>query len=143
MAMLLCAKNLSRALTRNVCSQTFDPLSPEPFKDSLWIKGDGQWHRGITTVNEIYMKRNSLSSILLGILAVSALANLVLCFFYAQNLRTFRNLQPLLPQIQQNRVIASSLVNDVVEYSKTHPDVAPILDTVMKRTPAALKTAGK
>jgi hypothetical protein len=84
------------------------------------------------------MKSNSQPSILLALLAVTIVANLVLCFLYVQNLRTVRNLQPLLPQIQNNRVIANSLLNDVLEYSKTHPDITPILDPIMKKTSTAV-----
>jgi hypothetical protein len=76
------------------------------------------------------MKNNSLPTILLGVLAVSALASLGLCWSFITSVRDARALQPQIAAAQQNRAIASSLAGDVIAYSKTHPDMNPILEAV-------------
>ena len=76
------------------------------------------------------MKSNSLPTILLGVLAVSALASLVLCWSFISSVRDARALQPQVAAAQNNRAIASSLASDVIAYSKTHHDIYPILEAV-------------
>ncbi len=76
------------------------------------------------------MKSNSLPTILLGLLAASALASLVLCWSFITSVRDARALQPQVAAAQNNRAIASSLASDVIGYSKTHPDMNPILEAV-------------
>ena len=76
------------------------------------------------------MKSNSLPTILLGVLAVSAVSSLVLCWSYISNVRDARALQPQVAAAQNNRAIATSLANDVVAYSKAHPD--PALNQILE-----------
>jgi len=76
------------------------------------------------------MKSNSLSTILLGVLAVSAVSSLVLCWSFISSVRDARALQPQVAAAQNNRAIASSLANDVVLYSRAHPD--PALNQILE-----------
>ena len=90
------------------------------------------------------MKSNSFPTILLGVLAVSALASLVLCWSFISSVRDARALQPQVAAAQNNRAIASSLANDVIVYSKTHPDIYPILEAVgLKEKTASTNPAVK
>jgi hypothetical protein len=94
------------------------------------------------------MKSNSLPTILLGVLAISALASLVFCWIIITNLRDARVLQPQVAMVQQNRAVAANLAAEVLDYSKTHPDINPILEAVKLRekpgqTNPAVKPAGK
>jgi hypothetical protein len=94
------------------------------------------------------MKSNSMPTILLGLLAASAVASLVLCWSYISSVRDARALQPMVAAAQNNRAIASSLAAEVVGYSKTHPDMTPILEAVglKEKTVSAnpaLKSASK
>jgi hypothetical protein len=76
------------------------------------------------------MKSNSLPTILLAVLAVSALSSLGLCWSFINNVRDARAMQPQVAAAQQNRAYAASLAGEVVEYSKSHPDMHPILEAV-------------
>lgn len=76
------------------------------------------------------MKSNSLSAVLLGVLAISALASVVLCLMYVAGVRELRSLQGQVAAVQNNRVLATQLAADLVEYSKSNPAVMPILESV-------------
>ncbi len=94
------------------------------------------------------MKSNSLPTILLGVLAVSALTSLVLCWIINTKVRDARAMQPQLAMIQQNRNVAAALASEVLEYSKSHPDIYPILEAVgLREKPGTanpvVKPAGK
>jgi hypothetical protein len=74
------------------------------------------------------MKTSPLTAVLLGIVAVSVIVSLVLCaFLYIPKAREIRNLNAQSAMIQNQRLIVNSLVNDLLEYSKTHKDIEPIL----------------
>jgi len=76
------------------------------------------------------MKNNQLTTILLGLLTLSALASVVLCWLYISSTRDLRALQAQVGFINNNRSIMTALANDAVEYSKRNPDIDPILVTV-------------
>jgi hypothetical protein len=76
------------------------------------------------------MKNNSLTTILLGVLAVSALASVVLCWLYISNTRELRGLQTQASLINNNRALINALAADTLEYSKTHPAIAPVLESL-------------
>jgi hypothetical protein len=76
------------------------------------------------------MKSNSLPAVLLGVLAISALASVVLCVFYVNGVRELRGLQGQMAAVQNNRVLATQLVADLMEYSKKNPAVVPLLESV-------------
>jgi hypothetical protein len=76
------------------------------------------------------MKNNQLTTILLGLLTVSALASVVICWLYISNTREMRMLQAQVGIANNNRTVMSALANDVVEYSKKNADINPILLSV-------------
>jgi len=94
------------------------------------------------------MKNNPLPRVLLGVLLVSALASVVLCWLYISNTRQLRTLQGQLKIINNNRTVMATLANDALEYSKKNPAIDPILESVGLKpaktgTPAATKPATK
>ena len=94
------------------------------------------------------MKNSPLTTILLGVLTLSALASVLLCWMYISNTRELRSLQTQAAMINNNRALINALAADSVEYSKTHPGIEPILESVGlkpgKTTPTAItKPAGK
>jgi hypothetical protein len=76
------------------------------------------------------MKNTPLTTMLLGVLTLSALASVVLCWLHISNTRELRSLQAQAAQINSNRAMINALVNESVEYSKTHPAIEPILESV-------------
>ena len=75
------------------------------------------------------MKNSPLTTVLLGVLVLSALTSVVLCWMYISNARELRNLQAQAGAIQQNRAFVSALANETLEYSKTHPAIEPVLES--------------
>jgi hypothetical protein len=73
------------------------------------------------------MKSNSFASILLGVLFISALASVVLCYMWVQNVRQFRGLQQQVARMNQNKVVATQLAGELIEYSKRNPAIDPLL----------------
>jgi hypothetical protein len=84
----------------------------------------------IVTVPAIDMKNTPLTTILLGVLTLSALASVVLCWLYISNTRELRSLQAQAVQINNNRALIDALARDTVEYSKTHPAIDPLLESI-------------
>lgn len=82
-----------------------------------------------------------MTTVLLGVLTLSALASVVLCLLFTTNTRQKNMLQSQATAIINKRTVITALVNDVVEYSKKNQDVYPILESVGynpgKPTPAA------
>ena len=76
------------------------------------------------------MKNNPLVTVLLGLLTLSVLASVVLCWLYISNTRELRSLQSQAGIIGNNRAVINAMASDVVEYSKKHPDIDPILVSV-------------
>ncbi len=85
---------------------------------------------GIATVPAIDMKNSPLTTILLGVLTLSALASVVLCWLYISNTRELRALQAQTALINYNRGLINALANESVEYGKTHQSIQPILESV-------------
>lgn len=83
------------------------------------------------------MKSNSLSAVLLGVLAISALASVVLCMMYASNVHKLRGLQGQVAAVQNNKVMATQLAADLMEYSKRNQAIIPVLESVGFRPPAS------
>jgi hypothetical protein len=78
----------------------------------------------------IDMKDNPLTTTLLGVLTVSALTSVVLCWLWASNIRDQRELQRRLNMINSSRMVINSLANEAIEYSKKNPAIDPILESV-------------
>ena len=58
----------------------------------------------------------------MGLTACSAVASMILCGLLISNSRQIRTMQIQIAGINQNRAIATSLVNELANYSKTNPD---------------------
>jgi hypothetical protein len=76
------------------------------------------------------MKNSPLSTILLVVLTLSALASVALCWLNISNTRELRTLQSQATLINNNRATINALVNDSMEYSKTHHEIDPVLESV-------------
>jgi hypothetical protein len=78
------------------------------------------------------MKNSQSGSLLLVLLAVAALLSVALCWYYVSSAREVRMLQAQmqgqLRAIQQNSQFIGVLGNELLEYSKTHQDIDPILE---------------
>jgi hypothetical protein len=68
-----------------------------------------------------------MTKVLLGVLTLSVLASVVLCWLYISNTRELRSLQAQASSINNNRAIINALANDTLEYGKTHPALDPVL----------------
>jgi len=86
------------------------------------------------------MKNSPLTTILLVLLAISAVLSLVFCWNYIRKSRELRGLQFQVTQINQRSAAINSLMNDVVEYSKKSPhrDIDHLLESfgLTNRPPA-------
>jgi hypothetical protein len=98
----------------------------------------------IATVPPINMKKSPLTTILLGVLTLSALASVVLCWLNIGNTRDLRTLQAQVTMINNNRTMINALVNDCVEYGKTHHEIDAVLESVgLKQGKPVPATASK
>lgn len=90
------------------------------------------------------MKNSPLTTILLGVLTVSALASVVLFLLNIFDTRELVTLQPQVAAINNQQATVNALVNDSLEYSKTHHEIAPLLESVgLKPAKAAPVPASK
>jgi hypothetical protein len=88
------------------------------------------------------MKNSPLTSILLAVLAISAVWSVVSCMQYISNTREIRQLQNQLAVIQYRQNAFQALLTDTKEYGKTHPQMDPILESVgFKRNAAGSPAA--
>jgi len=76
------------------------------------------------------MKNSPLTSILLAVLAISAVWSVISCMQYISNTREIRQLQIQLATIQYRQTAFQALLSDAKEYGKTHPQLDPILESV-------------
>ena len=90
------------------------------------------------------MKSDPLTGTLVGVLAVSVLLSGWFFYSYAKNTRDIRQSQVVLMNINARRQAMNALVMDVLEYSKTHPAIDPLLEaTNLKPKPGAAAPAAK
>jgi L-lactate utilization protein LutC len=75
----------------------------------------------------INMKNSPMTTVLLGVLTLSALASVVLCMLFTTNTRQRNLLQSQATAIINKRTIVNALVQEVMEYSKQNHEVDPIL----------------
>lgn len=73
------------------------------------------------------MKDSPLTTFLLAVLAISAVLSVVFCSMYISSSRNFRKLQGQVTFINTRTAGISALATDAIEYSKTHPEIDPIL----------------
>ena len=67
---------------------------------------------------------------MIGVFGLCTVLAMVLAFIYMRTNGELRRVQAQVPQVQQNQARAQELAADVIEYSKTHPAVIPILQSV-------------
>ena len=79
------------------------------------------------------MNKSPLTKVLLGIATVLALWSLILCYMYINRARQFRALQMEANRLGGKQQVLTLLLNDAVEYSKTHPAIEPILQSIRNR----------
>jgi hypothetical protein len=89
------------------------------------------------------MKNSPLTAILLGILVISALGSACLCWSYGKRARELRALQTSLSFINSRNAGINALASDALEYSKTHPDINPILEAAGVKPRSAAAPAAK
>jgi hypothetical protein len=90
------------------------------------------------------MKNNPMTTVLLGVLTVSALLSVGFCWRYVSTTRELRSLQTQANLINNNRTMINALANDAVEYSKKNPAIEPILESVgLKPGKSASATTSK
>jgi hypothetical protein len=83
------------------------------------------------------MKNSPLTSILLAVLAISAVWSIISCLQYINNTRHLRRLQNQVAVIQYRQNAFQALLADTTEYGKTHPQIDPILETIGYKRNAA------
>ena len=84
------------------------------------------------------MKSDPLIGVLVGVLAVSALVSLGLCYLYVQDVRDLRVLQGqvnIINNANAQRAALTALLGEAVEYSKKNPDIDPMLEAVGAKQP--------
>lgn len=84
------------------------------------------------------MKSDPLTGTLVGVLTVSVLLSGYYFYSFVKNTREIRQSQGMLMNINARRQAMNALVIDVMEYSKTHPAIDPLLEaTNLKPKPGA------
>jgi hypothetical protein len=78
------------------------------------------------------MKSNTLSTVLLGVLLISALFSVGLCYRYTRNNMETRRIRGALATINFQQMRFNSLLAETAEYSKKNPAVDPIIDPVLE-----------
>lgn len=81
------------------------------------------------------MKSSQLTNILMGLTAFSAVASIFLCGFMISYSREIRQLQVQSAVINQRRIAATALVNELSQYSEKNPQMKPILQSISQPAP--------
>ena len=93
------------------------------------------------------MKNSPVTTILLGLLAASAVVSFILCMLYNKSQGEFRQLQAQAIFINQRNALIQQLAMDAVEYSKKNPEIDPLLQAAGLKPkpgqPAAAPKSGK
>ena len=76
------------------------------------------------------MKNDVLTATLVGVLAISAIASVVLCYRYVKDSRELRSLQTQMVMIQQREVAIQSLAREAFAYSQKNPAITPLLESL-------------
>jgi hypothetical protein len=82
------------------------------------------------------MKNNLIVGVLVGLLSLGAAITVVVSFRVVTAKREWKRHQPRILMINNDRIAAQNLFNELVEYSKTHPSVKPLLIQLSSRTNA-------
>ena len=76
------------------------------------------------------MKNDTLTGVLIGVLTLCTLFLIFFCVFHVFTLRQVRQMQAKMIVINSRRQAINALATDVMEYSKTHPAIDPVLESV-------------
>jgi hypothetical protein len=76
------------------------------------------------------MKSDPLTGTLVGVLCVSVLASIYYFYAYVSKTHEFRQVQAQFTFIQQREPYVRQMIGEVLEYSKTHPAIEPLLENV-------------
>jgi len=76
------------------------------------------------------MKNSSLTTTLLWLVALSAVASILFFWLFISNSRQLRLLQVQVNAINANRPIINGLATDSLEYAKKNPAIEPLLESV-------------
>ena len=79
----------------------------------------------------------------MGLTAFSAAASIILCGLMISSSREIMVLRLQANEVNNRRIAAASLINELAEYSKRNPDIAPILQSLAPKAPAPAKPAAK
>ncbi len=82
------------------------------------------------------MKKSPLTVILLGVLAVSAVASVIFCLLYLLNTRQMHRFQAQAAMLQYRQTLINSLATDAIEYGKKNSAINPILESALGTKPA-------
>ena len=85
---------------------------------------------GTVTVPGINMKNSPLTTILLGALTLSVLASVVLCWLFIRSTQKRNAYMGQERLITVNRMVIGGLIQDTLEYSKTHAAIAQTLESL-------------
>ena len=83
-----------------------------------------------------------MTTVLLGVLTLSALASVVLCLLFTTNTRQKNLLQSQATLIINKRTFINALVNDAVEYSKKNQAINPLLESIGYKPANSAPAAG-
>ena len=89
------------------------------------------------------MKNSQLTSILMGLTAVSAAASIILCGLTITGSREIIALRMQMNEVNNRRIAATGLINELAEYSRKNPAIEPILQSLAPKAPAPAKPAAK
>ncbi|MGO9199146.1 MAG: LapA family protein [Limisphaerales bacterium] len=91
------------------------------------------------------MKNSPLTTILLAVLAISALLSVISCMRYISSTKEIRRLQNQFAAIQYRQNAFQALITDAAEYGKTHPKIGPLLEPFgfKRNAPGAPATPNK
>jgi hypothetical protein len=81
------------------------------------------------------MKKSPLTTGLLGVEALLAIATLVLCYSYISKAKELRTLQSQAAFINFRQQAVAALATDCAEYSQKNPAILPILEAVGVKPP--------
>ncbi len=89
------------------------------------------------------MKNSQLTSILMGLTAVSAAASIILCGLLISSTREIVVLRGQMNEVNNRRIAATALINELAEYSRKNPAIEPVLQSLAPKAPAPAKPAAK
>jgi hypothetical protein len=81
-------------------------------------------------VTALTMKKSLSTTVLTLLTAICAMTAAGFCLLHLQYTREIRSIQGQFVAVNNNRANLNRLATELLEYSKTHPDIKPLLETV-------------